>query len=128
MEADTQTEILNINSENESRETTREMATAGGMVDPSLGEVFKSIQQFVAAWEAANGHPDDYIFYRLTCGSGHYELRLSALRRVGEAIQAGDDPATPPRVRQNLSDEERERRRQRMKDFWRKKRGEAADA
>jgi len=35
--------------------------------------------------------------------------------------------ATRTPIRMNLSDEERERRRQRMRDFWAKKRGQAAE-
>lgn len=127
MEADTDNQKISTDS-NKEPEGVAIGTTAGGMLDQSILDALTSIQNFVAAWEANNGHPDDHIFYRLTSSSGHYELRLSALRGAGKALQAEHEAATPPRVKQNLSDEERERRRQRMKDYWRTKRGEAANA
>jgi hypothetical protein len=105
---------------------SEEESTAGDLFDQAILDAFTLIQQFVSAWGAENRNPDDYIFYRLRSRSGGcWELRLSDLRKVGEVIQAGVAPASPPRTRRRLSDQERERRRQRMKDYWIKKRGEA---
>jgi hypothetical protein len=66
---------------------------------------------------------------RMTRAEAIRFLDVTAQSVRGEAVQAGEathEPATPPRKKPNLSDQERERRAERMRDFWRKKRREAA--